>query len=541
MKLLGLGLVFLLALATTCKGEEELICADDKPTLNCNQTDRFNKDSFDTDFIFGVASSAYQIEGGRGRGLNVWDGFTHRYPEKGGADRGNGDTACESYTTWQKDIDVMAELGVKGYRFSFAWSRILPKGKVSRGINQDGLKYYHGLIDGLIAKGITPFVTLYHWDLPQTLQDEYNGFLDRKIIDDFKDYADLCFKEFGGKVKHWITINQLFTVPTRGYALGTDAPGRCSLWVDERCDGGDSATEPYIVAHNQLLAHATVVKLYRTTYKFQGGKIGPVMITRWFLPYDDTESSKQAVERSKEFFFGWFMEPLTKGRYPDIMRELVGSRLPNFTEAEARLVHKSYDFLGLNYYVTQYSRNMETPSPPHRLTAMTDSRAILSPNNSKGDFPGPPFDGKGSYYYPKGIYYVMEYFKNKYNDPLIYVTENGISTPGGDTPQAEVLIDDKRIDYICSHLCVLRKAIKELKVNVKGYFAWSLGDNYEFCNGFTVRFGLSYVDFKNVTLADRDLKKSGLWYQKFLGVKVNENKSILSSSLSSDEKKLADA
>ncbi|CAA7041634.1 unnamed protein product [Microthlaspi erraticum] len=538
MKLLGLTLVFLLAVAN-CKGE--IICEETNPPFKCNQTARLNSGNFADDFIFGVASSAYQIEGGRGRGLNVWDGFTHRFPEKGGADLGNGDTTCDAYRTWQKDVDVMAELGVKGYRFSFAWSRILPRGKRSRGVNEDGIKYYSDLIDALLEKGITPFVTIYHWDLPQCLQDEYEGFLSREIIEDFKEYADLCFERFGDRVKNWITINQLFTVPTRGYALGTDAPGRCSKWVSETCPGGDSATEPYLVAHHQLLAHAAAVDVYRRNYKYQGGKIGPVMITRWFLPYDDTQASKDAVWRSKEFFFGWYMEPLTKGRYPDIMRQYVGSRLPNFTEAEARLVKGSYDFLGLNYYVTQYAQKADQ-APPERLTAMTDSRAKLTSTNISKIPPGPPFGAGGGYYYPRGMLEVMKYFKERYGDPLIYVTENGVSSTGGDTPFNESMADYPRIDYLCSHLCFLRKAIDEFKVRVKGYFAWSLGDNYEFCNGFTVRFGLSYVDFKNVT-GDRDLKQSGLWYQRFLKAGKNPVKQdLLRSSLYFEKnQKLADA
>ncbi|KAG2322237.1 hypothetical protein Bca52824_015450 [Brassica carinata] len=332
-------------------------------------------------------SSSPCIEGGRGRGLNVWDGFTHRYPEKGGPDLGNGDTTCESYTMWQKDIDILDEMNATGYRLSFAWSRILPQGKVSRGVNKGGLRYYHNLIDGLIAKNITPFVTVYHWDIPQTLQDEYQGFLNRQVIDDFRDYADLCFKEFGGKVKNWLTLNQLYSVPTRGYSMGADAPGRCSPKVDERCYGGNSSTEPYIVAHNQLLAHATVVNLYRTKYRastrtfFQRGIIGPVMITRWFLPFNETDrASIDATERMKEFFFGWYMEPLTRGRYPDIMRRMVGSRLPNFTEAEARLVAGSYDFLGLNYYASQYVQPTPNPLPvtSERHTAMMDPGTRLT-------------------------------------------------------------------------------------------------------------------------------------------------------------------
>nr|VDC92546.1 unnamed protein product [Brassica rapa] len=557
MKLLhGLALVFLLA-AASCKADEEITCEENNP-FTCSNTDILSSKNFGKDFIFG-------IEGGRGRGVNIWDGFSHRYPEKSGSDLKNGDTTCESYTRWQKDVDVMGELNATGYRFSFAWSRIIPKGKVSRGVNQGGLDYYHKLIDALLEKNITPFVTLFHWDLPQTLQDEYEGFLDRQIIQDFKDYADLCFKEFGGKVKHWITINQLYTVPTRGYAVGTDAPGRCSPMVDtkHRCYGGNSSTEPYIVAHNQLLAHATVVDLYRTKYKFQKGKIGPVMITRWFLPFDESDpASIEAAERMNQFFHGWYiyiyiyyrtiytwiryMEPLTKGRYPDIMRQIVGSRLPNFTEEEAALVAGSYDFLGLNYYVTQYAQPKPNPYPSETHTAMMDAGVKLTYDNSRGEFLGPLFvEDKvngNSYYYPKGIYYVMDYFKTKYGDPLIYVTENGFSTPSEENRE-QAIADYKRIDYLCSHLCFLRKVIKEKGVNVRGYFAWALGDNYEFCKGFTVRFGLSYVNWED--LDDRNLKESGKWYQRFINgtVKNAVKQDFLRSSLSSQsqKKRFADA
>ncbi|KAL0786850.1 hypothetical protein Bca101_003096 [Brassica carinata] len=323
----------------------------------------------------------------------------------------------------------------------------------------------------------------------------------------------------GGKVKHWITINQLYTVPTRGYAIGTDAPGRCSPMVDtkNRCYGGNSSTEPYIVAHNQLLAHATVVDLYRIKYKFQKGKIGPVMITRWFLPYDESDpASIEAAERMNQFFHGWYMEPLTKGRYPDIMRQIVGSRLPNFTEEERNSLlttQRTKPALPLVYiYVCFLSQFVE--------------------DKVNGN----------SYYYPKGIYYVMDYFKTKYGDPLIYVTENGFSTPSSENRE-QAIADYKRIDYLCSHLCFLRKVIKEKGVNVRGYFAWALGDNYEFCKGFTVRFGLSYVNWDD--LDDRNLKESGKWYQRFInGTAKNPAKQdFLRSSLSSQsqKKRLADA
>ncbi|CAN8267416.1 unnamed protein product [Cochlearia groenlandica] len=409
------------------------------------------------------------IEGGRGRGLNIWDGFTHRYPEKGGTDMGNGDNACESYTNWQKDVDMMSKLGVNGYRFSFAWSRLVPRGKVSRGVNPEGLKYYHGLVDALIAKNITSHTLC----LPMATQRERMHPVDALL----------------GLMK----------------------------------DVTEETLEP-----NLISLHITNFLL-----------MPPLSI---FIRPNISEASAKATERIKEFFMGWFMEPLTKGRYPDIMRQILGNRLPSFTEGEAKLVQNSFDFIGLNYYLTQYAQAIK-PNPPERETVVNDSLALIASKDVNGDVPGPLFDAKGHYYYPKGIYYVMDYFKRKYNNPLIYITENGISTPGGNTPQEESMADYTRIDYLCSHLCFLLKAIKELKVNVRGYFAWSLGDNYEFGDGFTVRFGLSYVDFNNVALADRELKASGLWYQQFLNVTTKEtgDKYLLRSSLFPDKKKLADA
>ncbi|KAG2277975.1 hypothetical protein Bca52824_060530 [Brassica carinata] len=426
MKVHGLALVGFLIAVVSCKAIEE--CRENEP-FTCGNTDQLSSKSFPEDFIFGVASAAYQacykstifdVEGDKGRGLNVWDGFTHRYPEKGGSDHGNGDTTCDSYTRWQKDIDIMDELNATGYRFSFAW---------------------------------------------------------------------------------------------------------CSL--------------TYMTISNHII-------MVCRDQQFQKGKIGPVMITRWFLPFDETDASRDAADRMKEFFLGWFMEPLTKGRYPDIMREIVGSRLPNFTEAEAELVAGSYDFLGLNYYTTQYAQPKPNPVTWANHTAMMDPGAKLTYNNSRGENLGPLFvkDEKNgnAYYYPKGIYYVMDYFKNKYNNPLIYITENGFSTPGEETRE-EAVADSKRIDYLCSHLCFLRKVIREKGVNIKGYFAWALGDNYEFCKGFTVRFGLSYVNWTD--LNDRNLKKSGKWYQSFInGTTKNPVKQDFrrpNFSFQNQKKKLADA
>ncbi|CAH2079116.1 unnamed protein product [Thlaspi arvense] len=515
----GLLLPLLLFIVTSSlhvsHSRSEIRC-EEYPPFGCNNTTSFNRDSFNKGFLFGVASSAYQIEGAQGRGLNIWDGFTHRYPTKGKG-KATGDIAAGSYLHYKADIDVMKEIGVDSYRFSIAWSRIIPRGKACRGVNEEGISYYNNLINGLVSKGIKPFVTLFHWDLPQTLQDEYEGFLDHQIIEDFKNYAELCFQRFGDRVKNWITINQPYTIPTRGYATGTDAPGRCSSWLNKNCYAGDSATEPYIVAHHVLLAHATVVDLYKQKYqKIHEGEIGVTMITRWFLPYSNSDENLKAAERAKEFFHGWFMDPLTKGHYPLIMEQMLKKRLPRFTAKEALLVKGSYDFIGVNYYMTQFAKSVP-PENPNRLSVMTDSQARLSYVNEDGPISPCPFGD--DYYRPRGILDVLEYFKTNYGNPKVYITENGFRSLDGSALVEEIKNDQNRTDFICTHLCFVRSAI-EKGCQVKGYFVWSLGDNYEFCDGYTVRFGLTYIDFANIA-DDRDLKSSGKWYQEFL--KPNQN------------------
>ncbi|KAI5390782.1 hypothetical protein KIW84_075896, partial [Lathyrus oleraceus] len=200
-------------------------------------------------------------------------------------DRSNGDVADDSYHKYKEDIELIKDLNMDAYRFSISWSRVLPKGKLSGGVNPEGIKYYNNLINELLAKGLQPYVTLFHWDVPQALEDEYGGFLWRPIVDDFRDYAELCFKEFGDRVKHWITINEPWSVSMNAYAFGKFAPGRCSDWLNLNCTGGDSGTEPYLTAHNQLLAHSAAANLYRIKYKSsQRGIIGITLVSHWYEP-----------------------------------------------------------------------------------------------------------------------------------------------------------------------------------------------------------------------------------------------------------------
>ncbi|KAK7405711.1 hypothetical protein VNO78_07319 [Psophocarpus tetragonolobus] len=478
-----------------------------------------NRSSFPEDFIFGTGSSAYQHEGAAdagGRGPSIWDTFTHNHPEKI-FDRSNGDVSVDQYHRYKEDVEIMKEMNMDAYRFSISWSRVLPKGKVSRGVNKEGINYYNNLINELLAKGIKPFVTIFHWDIPQALEDEYGGFLSPNIVNDFRDYAELCFKEFGDRVRHWVTLNEPWTVSKYGYADGLSAPGRCSAWQDKNCNGGDSAVEPYIVTHNQLLAHASAVRVYMTKYQaFQKGIIGITLSCNWIMPLYDTESDRHAAQRALDFMFGWFMEPLTKGEYPNSMQSLVGSRLPKFSPYQVKLLRGSFDFIGLNYYTSYYAIHAPELSQA-KPSYLTDSLVNLTSERN-----GIPIGQKTSsiwlLVYPKGLHELLLYVKKNYNNPLIYITENGIDERNDPTLSLEeALVDTSRIDYFNEHLYYLRKAIMN-GVNVKGYFAWSLIDGFEWTLGYISRCGTIFVDYSSLK---RHPKSSAIWFKSFLTRKVD--------------------
>ncbi|KAL2514181.1 Beta-glucosidase 17 [Forsythia ovata] len=350
-----------------------------------------NRTSFPSDFVFGAASSAYQYEGAAkedGRGPSIWDNFTHKYPGKI-LDRSNGDIANDFYHRYKDDIKLMEFIGINAFRFSISWSRILPYGTLSKGVNKEGISFYNNLINELLSKGLQPFPTIYHWDLPQALQDEYGGFLSPRIVDDFRDFAEVCFKEFGDRVKHWVTMNEPYIFILGGYDLGIMAPGRCSSWMNNDCPGGNSAIEPYIAGHLMLLCHAQTVKLYREKYKpYQKGQIGIVLISHWFVPYSKRQADVKAAQRALDFMLGWFLNPLTYGDYPKSMHTLLGKRLPNFTHEEAELVKGSYDFLGLNYYTSFYAANLPAVNTVN-TSILTDSKANLT-SERNGKFIGNP-------------------------------------------------------------------------------------------------------------------------------------------------------
>ncbi|XP_057989973.1 beta-glucosidase 17-like isoform X1 [Hevea brasiliensis] len=487
-------------------------------------TTPINRSNFPAGFIFGASSSAYQYEGATqvdGRGPSIWDTFVRDFPGKI-ADHSTGNVAEEFYYLFKEDIARLKEMGLDSFRFSFSWSRILPKGKIGGGVNQRGVDFYNFLIDELISNDIQPLVTLFHWDVPQSLEDEYGGFLSSNIVDDYRDYVDFCFKEFGDRVKSWITLNEPDVFALKGYAIGIDAPGRCSSYIGN-CTVGNSATEPYMVVHNIILSHATAVNLYREKYKpSQKGKVGITVSVRWMVPKYPTVSCIKAASRALDFSFGWVVHPMVYGDYPETMRYLVGTRLPNFTEAQAKMVKGSLDFVGVNYYTARYAEKVTSYSSMY-LSYTTDSRVNLT--TEKNGIPiGEPAFPTWLYIYPRGIGEFMLYVKKVYNNLPIIITENGVADPNNvSIPLSDALNDTIRIKYHSHHLSYLLAAIKD-GVDVRGYYVWSFLDDFEWELGYTVRFGINYIDYENGL--KRYPKLSALWFKNFL-----HKENVIGSSL----------
>ena len=335
------------------------------------------KIEFPATFAFGTATAAYQIEGGvhEGmRGLSIWDAFTHT-PGKIRSGE-TGDVAADHFHRWKEDVKYMAQMRLRYYRFSISWSRVLPQGYGQ--VSEEGLKFYSDLIDELLANGIHPVVTLYHWDLPLTLQLESDGWLSESTASAFVQYAQLCFKTFGDRVKHWITFNEPQTHAVYGYARGEHAPGR-QLRADR---------EPYIAAHYMLLAHAYAVARYRTDFQpTQQGLISIALNSDWREPASDTKADVAAAMRSMEFNLGWFGDPLYAGDYPKSMRSRVGDRLPRFTPEQQRLLINSTDFFALQHYSSNLISQQPEARAPRRAGSNPAPHTHLTPPRSETEPP----------------------------------------------------------------------------------------------------------------------------------------------------------
>ena len=417
----------------------------------------------DKKFLWGAATASFQIEGGvneGGRGPSIWDAYC-RIPGRV-KDMENGDIACDSYHRYEEDVKLLKELGVDSYRFSIAWTRIQPNGVGEA--NPEGIAYYNKLIDTLLANGITPFVTLYHWDLPLELQLCHDGWLNASIIDKFVDYAKICFDAFGDRVKHWITFNESWCISVLGYGTGCHAPGRAS------------DIEAYRAAHNLLLAHAKTVKLFRDN-KYEG-IIGITNNTEWKEPMTDSAEDIEAADRAVTFDFGWFTDPLVYGDYPEVMKKLVGHKMPKFTEEEKKLLKGSLDFIGLNHYSTKCVSATPVPDCLPPSGNIYDDPQVYSWCDPKWEKTQMNWN-----FVPWGLRKLLNWIGKRYNNIPIYITENGCACEGVEN-------DDQRCRYLTEYINAVLEARDSDKVNVAGYFCWSLLDNFEWAHGYCKTFGI---------------------------------------------------
>ncbi|KAM3352173.1 hypothetical protein ACQJBY_023810 [Aegilops geniculata] len=464
----------------------------------------FTRSDFPREFVFGAGTSAYQYEGAvaeDGRSPSSWDTFTHagKMPDKS-----TGDVAADGYHKYMEDVKLMSETGLEAYRFSISWSRLIPNGRGA--VNPKGLRYYNNLIDELVNHGIQVHITLHHIDLPQILEDEYGGWLSPRIVEDFTAYADVCFKEFGDRVASWTTMNEPNIGALASYDVAIFPPGRCSdPFGVTKCTSGDSSVEPYIAAHNTLLAHASVVSLYRKKYQaMQKGVVGISIYSFWSYPLTNSTVDLEATRRCIDFYFGWILDPLVFGDYPQVMKKNVGSRLPTFTEVQSELIKGSLDFIGINHYYSLYvnDRPLETGVRDYKADMSVSLRGSrIDPPSSQGPPANVPSD-------PKGLQLQLGYLKETYGNLPVYVQENGMGTA------ADGLDDTERVGYLSSYMESTLNAMRN-GADVRGYFAWAFMDLFELLSGYQSRYGLYRVDFADERLP-RQARLSACWYSGFL-------------------------
>ncbi|KAM0029042.1 putative beta-glucosidase [Helianthus debilis subsp. tardiflorus] len=480
--------------------------------LEENEETRIKRSDFPSGFLFGTGTSAYQVEGAYledAKSLSNWDVFCHSL---GCGENGeNGDIADDHYHMFLKDIELMHSLGIQAYRFSVSWARILPRGRFGK-VNPAGIMFYNKIIDNLILKGIEPFVTIHHVEFPQELEDIYGSWLKPEMQEEFIYFADACFKSFGDRVKYWITINEPLLLAEMAYELGVFPPFRCSGPFGN-CLDGNSDVEPIIAMHNMLLAHGRAAKLYHEYFQpKQGGSIGLTCNSKMYEPLTNSELDHQAARRAFVFQSGWTLDPLIFGDYPEEVKEYLGYELPSFSHDEKNFMKNSIDFIGINHYSTTYAKDCTNSS-----CSATENCAIQGFVGTVGERDGVLIGEhtavEGSYVVPRGMEEIVNLIKIRYNNKPMFITENGYSSPDVHEQRVDELINDvKRIEYLASYLASLAKSIRE-GADVRGYFAWSFMDSYEWLKGYDVRYGLHYVDRQTLT---RTPKLSAKWYKNFL-------------------------
>jgi beta-glucosidase len=438
-------------------------------------------------FSFGAATAAYQIEGGwdaDGKGRSIWDVFVRKPGKIQNAD--TGDVACNTYHDFQTDVAIMADLEMNAYRFSIAWSRVIPQGKGA--INSKGLDYYNRLVDALLAKHITPFITLYHWDMPQALFEQYGGFAGRDTAFYFAEYVDVVVRALGDRVKHWITLNEPWEHAFFGYFTGEHAPGVTNPW------------QYFAVAHHELLAHGLAVQRIRGLSP--DAQVGITLSQFPIYPYADTPRHREAARFADLFMNRFYLDGLYKGQYPEALLRRLWPFRPKVRPGDMATICTPTDFLGVNYYTRQYARH---------LWYLPFFRSWVD----REPPPGIAHPILGSQAFPEGIGELLKRYRDEYGAPVIYITENG-TTDQTIVVEAGHVQDENRIHYLRSYLAELEKAIAAGS-DVRGYFVWSLLDNFEWSSGFGPRMGLVRVDHQT---QQRTIKASAYWYRQLIRSQV---------------------
>lgn len=433
---------------------------------------------FPKGFFWGTATASFQIEGATkedGRGESIWDRFC---ATPGKIITGEtGDPATDSYHRYRDDIALMKEMGLNAYRFSVAWPRVVPDGDGS--INAKGLDYYDRVVDGLLEAGVAPFITLYHWDLPQALEDK-GGWASRATLDAYVRYADAVAGRLGDRVKHWMTHNEPWCVSILSNEIGEHAPGNHDRKLALQ------------IAHNLLVSHGMVVPAIRQ--RCPDGQVGIVLNMSPSYPATDSEADQALAREAHARFNLWFIDPIAGHGYPQDAWEGYGADVPQIQPGDIETIAAPIDFLGVNFY----SRSVEhDPKGSGADNLVLNTRSEIYQTGREWEI------------YPQGMYDLLVWLRLGYNFKDIYLTENGASYHDVISPDGRIH-DTLRIDYLHQHFATLLRAIKA-GVPVRGYFCWSLMDNFEWAFGTSSRFGLAYTDFET---QKRTLKDSGIWFGK---------------------------
>jgi beta-glucosidase len=426
---------------------------------------------FPAGFLWGAATSAYQIEGSPladGAGPSIWQRFTHTPGLVANGE--TGDVACDHYRRYAEDVTLMRELGLKAYRFSTSWSRVLPRGRGE--VNREGLAFYDRLVDALLKSGIEPLVTLFHWDLPAAL-DDLGGWLNPDIAHWFADYASVMFRKLDDRVKMWATLNEPWVVTDGGYLHGVLAPGHRNRF------------EAPIATHNLLRAHGAAVKAYRAEGKH---RIGLVVNLEPKYPASDAAADRAAAARADAYMNRQYLDPVFLKRYPDELREIFGEAWPEWPAEDFALIAQPIDFLGVNYYTRNVTRS-DANAWPLRAAPVRQSRATYTET--------------GWEVFAQGLTDVLLQVKERYGNPPLYITENGAAFFDPPTAERGRVEDPLRVDYLRKHIRAIHAALQS-GVDLRGYFVWSLLDNMEWSLGYSKRFGIVHVDFANQKRTPKD-------------------------------------